>query len=81
LGKNMPETIYDDIFGTALALPPGLRVMLAEQLLKSLDSAQQIELENIWSDEAEKRIQSIEQGLVQPIPSEQVMRDLRARNK
>ncbi len=77
----MPEATYDDIFGTALALPPGLRVMLAEQLLKSLDSAQQIELENIWSDEAERRIQSIEQGLVQPTPSEQVMRDLRARNK
>jgi len=34
---------YDEIFGAALSLPPGLRAMLAEHLLKSLDS-----IEPIW---------------------------------
>jgi hypothetical protein len=29
----MTEATYDDIFGAALALRPGLRAMLAEQLI------------------------------------------------
>jgi putative addiction module component (TIGR02574 family) len=77
----MTEATYDDIFGTALALRRGLRAMLAEQLLKGLDSAQQIELDSVWSDEVERRIQALEQGTVKPIPGEQVIRELRARNK
>ena len=32
----MVNATYDEIFGAALALPPGLRAMLAEQVSKSL---------------------------------------------
>jgi putative addiction module component (TIGR02574 family) len=75
----MVNTTYDEIFGAALALPPGLRAMLAEHLLKSLDSAQQTELDALWADEAEKRVQEVEQGVVTPVPGFQVFQELRSR--
>lgn len=75
----MVNTTYDEIFGVALALPPELRAMLAEHLLKSLDAEQQAEIDALWGQEAEKRVQSIEQGEVTPIPSEQVLRERRSR--
>ena len=71
---------YDDIFSAALALPPGLRAMLAEHLLKSLDAQQQAEIDRLWAEEAERRVQSVEQGTVTLIPGEQVLRELRLRN-
>lgn len=72
---------YDEIFGAALSLPPGLRAMLAEHLLKSLDSVQQAEIDAIWAEEAERRVQAVEQGQVMPIPGEQVFQELRSRGK
>lgn len=72
---------YDEIFGAALSLPPGLRAMLAEHLLKSLDSIKQAEIDALWAEEAEKRVQAIEQGQVTLIPGEQVFRALRSRSQ
>ena len=72
---------YDEIFGAALSLPPGLRAMLAEHLLKSLDSIKQAEIDALWAEEAEKRVQAIEQGQVKLIPGEQVFRSLRLRSQ
>lgn len=77
----MVNAAYDDIFGAALALPPGLRVMLAEHLLKSLDAQQQAEVAILWAEEAERRVQAVEQGTVSLIPSEQVLHELRFRNR
>ncbi len=72
---------YDEIFNTALSLPPGLRAMLAEHLFKSLDAENQAEIDAIWAEEAEKRFQAIEQGEVTLIPGERVLRELRSRSK
>jgi putative addiction module component (TIGR02574 family) len=72
---------YDEIFGAALSLPPGLRAMLAEHLLKSLDSVQQAEIDASWAEEVEKRVQAVEQGQVTLIPGEQVFQELRSRSK
>ncbi|WP_243147487.1 addiction module protein [Scytonema sp. UIC 10036] len=58
---------YDDIFGAALALTLGLRTMLAEHLLKSLDAFKQMVLDDLWVEEVEKRVQEVEQGVVTPI--------------
>ncbi len=77
----MVDAAYDDIFGAALALPPGLRAMLAEHLLKSLDAQQQAEVDMLWAEESERRIQAVEHGAVVPIPGEQVIRELRSRNR
>ncbi len=72
---------YDEIFDAALSLPPGLRAMLAEHLFKSLDAENQLEIDNLWAEEAEKRFQAVEQGEVTLIPDEQVLRELRSRSK
>jgi putative addiction module component (TIGR02574 family) len=66
---------------TALTLPPELRAMLAEQLLKSLDALSQAEVDRLWAEEAERRVQSVSQGEVTLIPGEQVLRELRERHR
>lgn len=70
---------YDDIFGAALSLPPGMRAMLAEHLLKSLDAAQQEEVDMLWAEEAERRIELTIQGSVTVIPGAEVIQNLRLR--
>ena len=76
----MANTNHNEIFGAALALPPKLRARLAEQLLKSLDAVQQAEIDAAWAKEVEQRVQEIEQGTVQLLSGEQVMRELRSRD-
>ncbi len=72
---------FDDIIKDALSLPPGARAMLADHLLESLDSEDQKRIDAIWAEEAERRMQEIREGKVQPIDGELVMRELRARRK
>ncbi len=72
---------YEEIIGAALSLPPGARAMLAEHLLKSLDAEDQERIDSLWAAEAERRIKEIEDGIVTPIPGDQVMSTLRSRNK
>jgi putative addiction module component (TIGR02574 family) len=55
--------------------------MLAEHLLKSLDSTNQGEVDAIWVEEVEKRVKAVEEGQVSLIPGEQVFQELRSRNQ
>ncbi len=72
---------FDDIMKDALSLPPGARAMLADHLLGSLDAENQKRIEAIWAEEAERRMQEIREGKVQPIDGELVMKELRARRR
>jgi putative addiction module component (TIGR02574 family) len=72
---------YDDIIKAALSLPPGARAMLADHLLESLDGEDQKRIDALWAEEAERRVKEIEDGVVTPIPGEEVMNRLRARYK
>ena len=72
---------FDDIMKDSLSLPPGARAMLADQLLVSLDAEDQKRIDALWAEEAERRDKEIEDGLVTPIPGEEVMERLRARYK
>jgi putative addiction module component (TIGR02574 family) len=72
---------FDDVIKDALSLPPGARAMLADHLLESLDAENQKRIDAIWAEEAERRMQEIRDGKVQPIDGEQVMRELRARRR
>jgi putative addiction module component (TIGR02574 family) len=72
---------FDDIMKDALSLPPGARAMLADQLLVSLDAEDQKRIDALWAEEAERRDKEIDDGLVRPIPGEEVMERLRARYK
>ncbi len=59
----------------ALALPPQERAQLAEQLLSSLDTLSEAEIEQLWFQEAAHRATEMDQGLVQRIPAEEVRRE------
>lgn len=70
---------FEEVLSAALALSPGMRAMLADHLLTSLDGPDQKRIDALWAEEAERRMQEIRDGKVQTIDGEQVMRELRAR--
>ena len=70
---------FEEILSAALALPPEMRAMLADHLLASLDGEDQKRIDALWAEEAERRIKEIDDGVVTPIPGEEVMNRLRAR--
>ena len=73
---------YEEIKNAALALPPEAREMLAEHLMASLISPEeQAEIDAYWVKEADRRYKEIEDGIVTPIPGEEVMARLRSRYK
>ena len=73
---------YEEIKDAALALPPEARTMLAEHLMASLISPEeQAEIDAYWVEEADRRYKEIEDGIVTPIPGEEVMARLRSRYK
>jgi putative addiction module component (TIGR02574 family) len=55
--------------------------MLADHLLESLNGEEQKRIDALWAEEAERRMKEIEDGVVTPIPGEEVMSRLRARHK
>jgi putative addiction module component (TIGR02574 family) len=56
----------------ALALTPKERAQLAEQLLSSLDSLTEAEIEQLWFQEAARRAEEIDKGLAPLIPADVV---------
>jgi putative addiction module component (TIGR02574 family) len=72
---------FDEILSAALSLPPGMRAALADRLLDSVNGEDQKRINALWAEEAERRIKEIEDGLVTPIPGDEVMDRLRARYK
>ena len=61
----------------ALHLSLSERARLAHKLLLSLEEFSELEVEDAWFDEAERRARVIDEGLVQLIPSEEVSRKAR----
>lgn len=72
---------FDEILRAALSLSPGLRAMLADHLLVSLDGPDQKRIDALWAEEAERRIREIDEGKVEVIDGELVMQKLRSRRK
>jgi len=73
---NMP-TISDKIFDDALSLPSEARLTLVEKLIKSLNLPTQGEIDDLWTEEAERRVSQIDQGDVMLIPGEEVFEKIR----
>jgi len=65
----------------ALLLPINDRAELIEQLLQSLNTPTQIEIDRLWAEEAESRIKEYDQGKVKSLDGELVIRELRERFK
>jgi putative addiction module component (TIGR02574 family) len=72
---------YEEVMSAAMTLPANERVMLAEHLIDSIDAEDQERIDRLWAEEAQRRMKEIEDGVVTPIPGEEVMRRLRSRYK
>jgi putative addiction module component (TIGR02574 family) len=69
------------VISNALSLPPRSRAKLAERLLESLDDPRQKEVDRLWADEVESRIDAYERGQLKAIFGEEAFRQLKPRKK
>jgi putative addiction module component (TIGR02574 family) len=63
-----------EITRTAMNLTGEERAELANRLLTSLDPTSEDEIAESWLDEAQRRAQDIDDGIVEPVPAEEVRR-------
>jgi len=63
-----------EILSLAMALKPEDRFIIVEGLLKSLDEPDQ-KLDDIWADEAERRLMAYRKGQLKGIPMETIFGD------
>ncbi len=62
----------------ALGLSESDRAELAQKLILSLDATSQEDLDEAWLLKAKHRAQELDDGIVQPIPAEEVRRKAQA---
>ena len=68
----------EHIQNEALQLTEKERAELARKLLISLELPSDKELEQDWLEEAHRRAQDLDNGIVRPIPAEEVSKKARA---
>jgi putative addiction module component (TIGR02574 family) len=68
----------EDLFDEAISLPIEKRTLLVDKLLQSLNPSQS-EIDKLWAEEAERRVEEIATGSVRTIPGEEVFRKIRER--
>lgn len=66
----------NELMSAAESLPMELRAELIERLLKSLNPSEK-EMDGLWAEEAEKRVEELKAGKVKAIPGEEVFREIR----
>lgn len=71
----------DELMHEALRLKAAERASMAHELLNSLESLSEAEIEQLWVEEALRRSAEIDAGSVETIPADQVIADARARLK
>ena len=69
----------DELKVEALRLAPESRADLARELLASLDSLSDSEIERLWLDEADRRLAQMDRGEASADPSDVVLARVRAR--
>lgn len=63
-----------EILEQAKDLKPEERFMIVEGLLKSLDEPDR-KIDEIWAEEAEKRLNAYRDGKLEGVPMEEIFRD------
>jgi hypothetical protein len=69
------------VFEDALSLPSDARASLIEELLRSLNLPASSEIERLWAEEAERRVEQIDRGEVELLDGEEVFRELRQKHQ
>ena len=65
----------DELISVAESLPLELKTELIERLLNSLSPSHK-DIDELWAEEAEKRVQELRTGKVKAIPGEDVFREI-----
>jgi putative addiction module component (TIGR02574 family) len=65
------------VLDEVLQLPADARVNLVEHLLTSLNLPTQPEIDQLWAEEAEKRIAQIDRGEIKLVPGRKVFSNIR----
>ena len=71
----------DELKAEVLRLDPQTRAYLARELLASLDTLSEAEVEKLWLDEAIRRDEELDSGAVRAHPADEVLDRARARRK
>jgi putative addiction module component (TIGR02574 family) len=71
----------EELKAEALKLSPKARAYLARELLASLDSMDDAEIERLWIDEAIRRDDELDSGSAHAYPVDEVLARVRARRK
>lgn len=69
----------DELKEEALRLAPEARAHLARELLSSLDTMSETEIEKLWIEEATRRETELESGTAAAHPADEVLARARAR--
>jgi putative addiction module component (TIGR02574 family) len=64
-----------EIIESALKLSPTEKLFIVESILKSLDEPDK-EIESIWLEEAEKRLNAYREGKLEGIPMEDIFKKM-----
>jgi putative addiction module component (TIGR02574 family) len=67
-----------ELDATLLGLPPKERARLAERLISSLDQESDPDAEQLWLEEAERRLDEIESGSTKAVSTDDVEREVRS---
>jgi len=67
-----------ELFDEAVSLPIEVRTQLVDKLLRSLHPVQK-EIDKLWAEEAEKRVEEIKSGQVKTIPGDEVFKKILGR--
>ena len=65
-------TVVDKIVDEAIELPVDARIGLVDRILTTLNLPTQPEIDQLWAEEAERRVAEIDCGAVELIPGEEV---------
>jgi putative addiction module component (TIGR02574 family) len=71
------STQFDRVAADAMKLPVRDRVRLAQQLVSTIDSEVEKNVEELWFDEAERRLEELHSRKVEGIESEEAFRRAR----
>ncbi len=69
---------FDELVAEVEKLSLEERAALAKRIVESLDELSDSEIEALWIQEAERRLDELEQGQVTEVSAEQVLRQARA---
>jgi len=74
---SVMTAVAKKVFNEALALPADARVSLVEKLIASLNLPTQPEIDKLWAEEAERRIEQIDSGKVKLVDGKKVFARIR----